>query len=232
MTNTFRKTLKFFLHFFYRPLVKYYLSKKRFHTYKGITVTVMPGVFHPGLFLSTHFLIDYLQKINLTSKKLLELGCGTGLISIFSAKSGAVVTASDSSTIALNNAKDNAESNKVPIEFIQSDLFDSIPETTYDYIVINPPYYPRSPDNDAERAWYCGENFEYFVKLFSQVGHYINDKALIIMVLSEDCNLERIESIANGKGFTFNMIRQKRISMEKNFIFQIQSNLFGYQENS
>ena len=75
---------------------------------------------------------------------LLELGTGTGAISISLAKSfkNAEIVATDISNSALKNAKENAKINKVDnrIDFKKSNWFCNLNEEKYDYIVSNPPH--------------------------------------------------------------------------------------------
>src|SRR5688500_18013732 len=107
-----RKVLKSLAAIFLIPLTKWYLRKERRYSYQGINVTVLPGVFHPGIFHSTSFILKYLDEQDLGNKKLIEIGSGTGLISIRAAKANAVVTATDLSLTAIQNTALNAESNK------------------------------------------------------------------------------------------------------------------------
>jgi release factor glutamine methyltransferase len=181
----------------------------------------MPGVFHPGLFFSTKLLIEYISKYDLKNKNILELGAGSGLISVYCAKQNANVTASDISSIAIENTKQNAEQNNVTIEVIESDLFDRIEVKKFDYVIINPPYFPKNPQNEKEFAWFCGNDFQYFRKLFAQIGNYINSDSKIIMVLSEDCDIEMIKKIGKQSLFVFTKCNEQKIWGEMNYIFEI-----------
>jgi release factor glutamine methyltransferase len=207
-----------FLQFF----VKHYFKKPRAYNYKNIKAKVYPGVFFPHFTISTKILLNYIDKENLKDKSLLELGCGTGIISCFAASRGALVTASDINKAALENAVFNAKSNKVQIETVWSDLFDHIAESTFDYIIINPPYYPKSPSSDAEKAWFCGENFEYFQNLFAQLNSRQFHSSTIIMILSEDCELPRIKKIAKENQLAFQLFHQEIKHGEKNYLFKIE----------
>ncbi len=205
------------------PLSKIYLSKERNYTYKDITVKILPGVFHPGLFFSTKILLKYLESLELKNKTLLELGAGSGLISIFAAKQNAKVTATDISPSAIKNIKLNAEKNGVELNIIHSDLFDKIPEQTFNFIIINPPYFPKDPETENEQAWFCGSDFGFFKKSFKQIGDYIYDSTNAIMILSEDCNIEMIKSIAAENNFTLNEIHREKVLAEWNYLYNIAS---------
>lgn len=201
---------------------KYYFSKARPFNYKGIKGTVLPDVFYPIFTISTKLLMDFIEQFDLTDKRFLELGCGTGMISTLAAKKGAKVVASDINPSAIENVRLNAEKNGVILEPIFSDLFEKIPQQIFDYIIINPPYYPKNPQSKAEEAWYCGADFEYFKKLFSQLETYFNETSQVFMILSEDCELEKIKNLATKELLIFELIFQIKKQGEENYIFRIQ----------
>jgi release factor glutamine methyltransferase len=163
--------------------------------------------------------MDQISDLEMRDKNFLELGCGAGMISILAAKKGAKVTASDISKLAIKNCRNNAENNNVKILVTESDLFANIHQNEFDYIIINPPYYPKEPKNIAEKAWYCGVNFEYFTRLFSQLKNIKYQNA--ILILSEDCNINRIKEIATQNFVELLLIRQQRHYIETNFVYKL-----------
>lgn len=204
-----------------KPLMLKYLSKKRKYKCKGIKVVVYPGVFHPGFFFSTKFLLQFLSTLNLKKAKVLELGAGSGLISLYcNLRKEAVVTASDISSVSVINIQENAAINNAQINIVQSDLFDNI-NCDFDTIIINPPFYPKDPVSESENAWYCGKDFEFFKKLFYQLNSKAIPSTTIYMIVSEDCQTDRIESIANQNCFKMKVILEKKIWGERNFIYKI-----------
>lgn len=205
----------------YKPLLVKYLSKTRVYRYKDIRLDIAPQVFHPGFFFSTQLLLQYINTLQLDKKDFLELGCGSGLIAIAAAKKGAVVTATDINTIAVEALKKNTAKNNVAIKIIASDLFINIPPQQFDIIAINPPYYKKQPVTAADHAWYCGEDGEYFSSLFKTLGNYIHNNSQILMALFNGCDMDMINTFAAKNNFVLTCVHRKKNMLEENFIFKI-----------
>ncbi len=210
--------LKFGLEFYYR--------KPRPFKYQGIQVLVHPEVFPPHLTLSTKILLDFIAELDLSKKSFLELGCGSGIISLFARSKEATVTASDINKTALENLKKASEENNLEVDCVYSNLFENLQNKNFDYILINPPYYPKQPKNVKEQAWFCGDDFQYFKNLFNQLPPYINKKNQAYMILSEDCEFKTISEIASGNKLNLKAAFETSKMGEKNTIYQIIPFLF------
>jgi release factor glutamine methyltransferase len=206
----------------WQPLLRKYLSKTRRYRYKNIRLQVPSSVFHPGFFFSTHLLLDQIKTWSLQNKRLLEPGAGSGLISIYAAQRGAIVTATDINPAAIECLKENSRENNVQIDILRSDLFDEIPPQLFDIIVINPPYYKKDPESFSDYAWNCGSNGEYFTKLFTRLKEYIHSETKILMVLCDGCDLQMINEMAGKNGYRLELVLSKRNMIEKNFIYSIE----------
>ena len=202
-----------------QPVYRKYLSRTRPYRYKNIHVLVRPGVFSPGFIFSSKLFLQFIDQLDLSGKTLLELGAGSGIISVFAALKGAFVTASDINPMAIRNIRENAVMNNVQVTVIESDLFESIPQSAFDFIIIAPPYYPKDPLDYGEMAWFCGSNFEYFERLFQQLPGFYHASVQILMILSEDCNISKIKEIGAKYGFEFCLQHRKRKMGEWNYIF-------------
>lgn len=67
--------------------------------------------------------------------KILEIGCGTGIDTVWIAQQGHQVTAIDISKVAINEAKDNARNAKASINFMVADFMrDKLKLPTFDII--------------------------------------------------------------------------------------------------
>ncbi len=212
---------------FYRRWALWYVQRERFYTAAGLRLSVPPGVFHPGIYFSSPIFISFLQSIDFQDKKVLDIGTGTGLLALFAAKKGAKVTALDLNPLAVETAVRNAKINDLPIAVLKSDLFDAIPPQSFDFILINPPYYPRRPQNFSEHAFFAGENLEYFEKLFAQLPVYLvwqgpnnPTNTCIWMILSEDCNFLKMKEIAAKHGFHLQVVFEKKKWGERFFVAQ------------
>ena len=197
-----------------------YYSKPRKYTYKGIEVLVDPSVFPPQLTLSTRILLDFISEIDLKNKTFLELGCGSGIISLYASKKGAIVTASDINDIALENLKEASIKNNLEVQTIFSDLFEKLSGEAFDYIIINPPYYPKDPKDIKEKAWFCGKDFDYFKMLLLQLPSFLSEDNSTFIILSEDCDIQKITEIASQN--QIDLIEDCRITKfgETNFIYR------------
>ena len=219
--STIRSIIKRITNPFLKAGLKFYYWKPRKYSYQNIEVLVHPEVFPPHLTLSTKILLDFISELNLKDKTFLELGCGSGIISLYASKKGAIVTASDINKTALEYLAKASEENNLKVDCIYSNLFENLQEKHFDYIIINPPYYPKQPKNIKEEAWFCGEDFEYFKNLFQQFPLFISEKNSSYMILSEDCEIEKIMSIASKNDLVFETVFQTKKVGEINTIYSI-----------
>jgi len=217
-----KTAIKYIVGTTWQPLLKKYLAKTRTYSYQNIRLQIPSSVFHPGFFFSTHLLLDQIKKFPLENKKLLEPGAGSGLISIYAAQRGATVTATDINPAAIRFLYHNCEANNVRPTIIESDLFDRVRLQSFDIIAINPPYYKKQPQSFDDYAWYCGENGEYFEKLFAGLKNYMHMETMVLMVLCDGCDIDMVEGLAEQNGYSMQPVLTKNNMLETNFIYRIQ----------
>jgi release factor glutamine methyltransferase len=220
--NYMRRVFKYIASRTYKPLLVTYLASTRLYWYKGIRLEIPPEVFHPAFFFSTKFLLKHLLTIRVEDKSFLELGAGSGLISFAVARKGANVTATDINQTAIRYLQKNSRFNQTGITVVESDLFDSLPQQVFDIIAINPPYYKKQPLTERDHAWYCGENGEYFQRLFADLARFIDHKSDVFMVLSDGCDLSMIKTAAVANHFTMKVSKKKKNLLEEQYIFRIE----------
>lgn len=206
----------------YQPWVKKYLTKTRHYRYGRLSLEIPPQVFHPGFFFSTKLLLSHINKMPLKGRLLLELGCGSGLISLEAARRGALVTASDINPVAIASLEKNGGRNNISLTVVESDLFNQIPTASFDIIAINPPYYKKDPGSYAEHAWFCGTNGEYFQRLFQQLPGYMLPNTTVLMVLFDGCDMGMINAYAAAEHLFLRPVVRKKNLLEENTIYQVE----------
>lgn len=111
-------------------------------SYKNVSLEIanVPGVFNGGaLDEGTRLLLD---NIPYDKKKVLDIGCGSGIIgSVYKKYSPqSEVTMTDSNKIAVMATEKTLERNKLSAKVVFSDVFSDI-EGTFDLILTNPPFH-------------------------------------------------------------------------------------------
>ena len=97
----------------------------------------------------TEILVDEILKLDCKKDKILDIGCGSGAISIALAdnlkKSYVYGIDISKEAIKLSN-KNKEELNLKNVEFFESDIFSNIKEKNFDIIVSNPPFFKVNRD--------------------------------------------------------------------------------------
>ena len=172
--------------------------------------------------------INYSKKIFNDKLDILDLGTGSGAISIVLGRElNSIVTGVDISEDALNVAKKNAIENKVSINFIKSNMLDSV-EGKYDIVVSNPPYIDideKIMDTvkkyEPHLALYAKDNGLYFYKnILSNIKPYLKERFIIAFEIGW-WQGALIEKIAQEYFEDSNVLIEKDLTNRDRYIFII-----------
>jgi len=139
--------------------------------------------------------INYIKKYKLKKGSLIDLGTGSGCISIVLKKEleDLYITALDISKKALKVAKKNAKQNRADITFIHEDIYKFTPENKYDILISNPPYVKESDEVsphikfEPKKAIYAkDEGLEYYKHIIKTCKKYLNKKNIIAFEIGYD----------------------------------------------
>src|SRR5438105_1054460 len=169
--GTWRRLLRKAIHFF-----SYHLILKRRSTRvtraAGFRLIVRPTVFHPRCFITSEFFASFIDRLDLSGKRVADVGTGSGILALAAARAGAAnVTAVDINPNAALTAAENARANGHGDCFIAvcSNLLSALaPGVLFDVIISSPPSFPGEPRDVADRAWYAGPNYRDVAPLFDQ----------------------------------------------------------------
>ena len=159
--------------------------------YQGMEFQTCEKVYEPAE--DTFLLADNL--IVKQSDKVLEIGTGTGIISIIASKKTENVTAIDINKYAVECAQKNAKINQSHIDVRLGDLFGPVENEKFDLILFNTPYLPTDEDemvnDELEAAWDGGKDGRSVIDRFiKDLSTHLNPKGHVQLVQSSLSNVE------------------------------------------
>jgi release factor glutamine methyltransferase len=172
--------------------IQYIIGKSYF---MGKMYTVTPDVLIPRdeTEIVVRHGIDIIRERGLN--EILDIGTGSGCIACTIARlTKKHVVSVDISKSALKVARENARSQALrttDVEFIQSDLFESLEGRKFDFIISNPPYIPKGTilqeevqKEPALALFADGEQGEeFYKKIIEQAPHFLNKEGFIVFEL-------------------------------------------------
>lgn len=155
-------------------------------------------------------------------KRFLDMGCGSGIIGLHAARSGATVVSSDINPHAVECARRNAARNDLRIEVVQSDLFERI-TGNFDVIAFNPPYLPDETRSTSwiEKSWAGGgEGSEVAVRFLRDAWRHLSPGGDIYLILSSLGGLMSVLKSAKEK-YAAEMLEEKHMFFESVYAYRL-----------
>lgn len=188
--------------------------------HEGMELAVPEGVYCPAE--DSLLLASKLEEMDLSGVRCLDMGCGSGFLSVLLTRKGAIVTAADISAGAVEIARANAAQNNAQIVFVRSDLFEKI-KGEFDLIVFNPPYLPVD-DNYTHESFDGGVTGRRVIERFlKESGKYMNEKGRIIMVISSLTGEKEVLAIAEACNFTAGILARQKLDWEELIAVSLQT---------
>ena len=107
-------------------------------------------------------------------EKVLEVGCGSGIVSIHCALNGCAVTSGDINPKAVELTRRNFEANRLSSDVVETNVYSAI-EGRFDTIVFNLPYLPVDEEGLLAKAWSGGpDGLGPLPKLLEEAPKHLN----------------------------------------------------------
>lgn len=191
----------------------------------GFRLTLRPTVFHPRYFLTSEFFANFIASLDLTGKRVADVGTGSGILALAAARAGAEsVTAADINPNAALTAAENARANGVGdrITAVCSDLLSAVaPRPLFDVILSSPPKHAGKPRNLADRGWHAGSNYRDITALFDQSRERLKPGGRLYIMLSSDSDLDLFATLIDRAGFHARLAHERSIFIESLIIYEL-----------
>jgi release factor glutamine methyltransferase len=220
----FRRLLRRFIHFFSYHLI---LSRKRARVTQaaGFRLTVRPTVFHPRYFLSSECFAAFIDKLDLTGKRVLDVGTGSGILALAAARAGAdYVVAADINPNAALTAGENATANGLGdrVGGLCSNLLSALaPRPLFDVILSSPPKHAGEPSDLADRGWHAGPKYRDVADLFEQARERLKPDGRLFVMVSSDSDLDLFGTLIDKAGFCACLALEHSIVIESLIIYEL-----------
>lgn len=147
------------------------------------------------------------------NEKVLEIGCGSGVVSIHCAKNNCFVTAGDINLKAVELTRRNARRNYVRIDVVETDVYSGI-RGTFDTIVFNLPYLPVDEEGLLAKAWSGGpDGLGPLPELLCGARDHLEPNGRVVIVVSSLMDGHALEEAL--KGWNYKVIGELKLFFEK-----------------
>ncbi len=158
----------------------------------GRPFEVLPSVCKP--LGNEHVVVDHIPE----GKNVLEVGCGSGIITVYAALKSGHVTAVDISPDAVDNTKINIAAQGLQnVTVLCSDGLEAV-SGQFDVVISNPPWVDFESD-DPNRQWATSATL--IPSLFRDSGRFLVDGG-ILAISCPGAAKENLVKLAGSNGFT------------------------------
>ncbi len=221
----FRRLLRRSIHFLSYHLI---LSCRRTRVTRaaGFRLSVRPTVFHPRYFLSSECFAEFIGRLDLKDRRVLDVGTGSGILALAAARAGArCVIAADINPNAALAAAENARANGLGdrVSALCSDLLSALaPEPLFDAILSSPPKHPGEPRDLSDRGWHAGPHYRDIAALFDQSRQRLKPGGRLYVMVSSDSDLELLAGLIDRAGFRARLVHERSILIESLIVYELQ----------
>lgn len=173
----------------------------------GIRLKVLPNVFSPEIFFESRWFAERIAELA-EGKRLLEIGPGSGITSLFAALKGSEVTAVDVNENAIQNTKINFAEHNLHIDARLGSVYEPLEETEqYDVIFWNHPF-NKTSQQDIDPFFKSVFDFEYrhLETYISEGRKHLLPHGKLLLGTSNIADLKEIEEIAQKYDYDFVML--------------------------
>lgn len=182
----------------------------------GGRIIVFDGVYPPSE--DSYLLLDSL--VLTEEDRVLDVGCGSGIISIEALENASSVVSLDISLEAARNTRENILRNGLESggNVVQADLLTALsPAARFTVLVFNPPYLPRDENSTTmDQALVGGEKgHEVILRFLDQIAGHIEGRGRVYVVMSSLSDPDTVSKHMESLGMVVKVLAVKPQFFEK-----------------
>lgn len=197
--------------------------------HKGMKISFCGGVYEPSE--DSFLLLDVLERETWSgTESVLEIGCGTGIASIFLCGKVKEVFSLDINMRAAICTKQNMANNRALNSHVfSSDLFSAINTRKFDVILFNTPYLPEDKETEkfSDPAWSGGQSGRDVInKFLNEVLKHVAAHGKIFLVESSLSDYRKTLAFFKANGLKAEVAALKKISFEEIVVIKAKAENF------
>lgn len=176
----------------------------------GLSLVVLPDVFHPGLFFSSKLFADALAQQPLEGRRVLEVGTGSGFLALVAARRARQTVGTDINPQAVRALTINALLNRLEdrVQARAGDLFAPVAGERFDLILFNPPYFAGEARDLWELSW--RDVNQTRARFVQQAATFLSPGGQIL-ICDSDVAVDRMDRALATAGFRVTAIRSQTV---------------------
>jgi release factor glutamine methyltransferase len=176
----------------------------------GLSLLVLPDVFHPGLFFSSKLFAEALAAEPLEGQRVLEVGTGTGLLALVAGRRARQTIGTDINPDAVRALTINALLNRLEdrVAARQGDLFQPVAGERFDLILFNPPYFAGQARDLWEYAWRDVNRTR--ARFVEQAAAHLSPGGRVL-ICDSDIAVDRMDRELAAAGFQVTVLRSRTV---------------------
>ncbi len=180
-----------------------------------IRISEDPDVYPPSE--DSQLLIESLKVRD--GERILEIGCGSGVVSIHCARNGCLVTSGDINPKAVELTRKNAADNGVDINVVETDVYSDI-SGRFDTILFNLPYLPVDEEGLLAKSWSGGpDGLGPLPELLEGAPEHLLEGGRVVVAISSLMDTQALWDLLDGYDVT--NIGELKLFFEKLAVLEI-----------
>lgn len=152
-------------------------------------------------------------------ERVLELGCGSGVVAVHCALNGCSVAAGDINPRAVETARRTAEMNGVAMDVRETDVYSGI-DGVFDTVVFNLPYLPVDEEGLLAKAWSGGpDGLGPLPALLEGAPEHLADGGRVVVVVSSLMDGHSLDSALDG--WDVRVLGRQRLFFERLSVLEL-----------